>query len=178
MTAGLSTCPRKGNMPDVCVNTLAVTGPVSELDRFVRTAEGVGNSGEKQAFCLQSLYPMPDHLNTGLPVGHDEESWYAWCCRHWGTKWDVWAVTDVARPTPEKFSVTFSSAWASPMEAFRQRIAPDFPALTFRLRYADEGLIGTRECLWTEGKPVYVNRLVFTWNLVRVFLPSPMRRAK
>ena len=138
-------------MPNICRNRLIVTGSAFELDRFLTAARGIA-TGQAQVFSLDSLFPIPAHLHTGLPIQNSQEdTWYTWCVTHWGTKWDV-RVTAAERRSATEFQVRFDSAWSAPTEAFTRRIAPIFPALTFALHTEEEDGSQVSECRWRNGE--------------------------
>ena len=64
------------------------------------------------------------------------KNWYDWCCKNWGTKWDIDGTGD--RHGDEHASYSFDSAWSPPIEAF-VKISEDFPGLSFDLEYFEGG---------------------------------------
>lgn len=67
---------------------------------------------------------------------HGALTWYDWSIDHWGTKWDVGHVAQGGEDEAPEY--TFESAWSPPAEAFT-KISKDFKALTFLLKYYEEG---------------------------------------
>lgn len=65
------------------------------------------------------------------------KTWYDWCCRNWGTKWDI--DGDYQYEDGEEI-LTFhcDSAWSPPVAAF-EHISQLFPSLTFTLEYYEGG---------------------------------------
>jgi hypothetical protein len=56
-------------------------------------------------------------LETLVPY---EGEWdYNWCVANWGTKWDVGGDNGYTRPNPNTLKISFDSAWAPPLEAYR-----------------------------------------------------------
>lgn len=56
-------------------------------------------------------------LETFVPY---EGEWdYDWCVSNWGTKWDVGGDNGYIRPNPKTLKISFDSAWAPPLEAYR-----------------------------------------------------------
>ena len=56
-------------------------------------------------------------LETLVPY---EGEWdYNWCVANWGTKWDVGGENGYTRPNPNTLKISFDSAWAPPLEAYR-----------------------------------------------------------
>ena len=66
---------------------------------------------------------------TGFP------DWYEWACQNWNTKWNAYN-SHIIRKSPLEF--TFNTAWDFPMLVF-EKIAQEFPALSFRCTCYDEG---------------------------------------
>lgn len=144
-------------MPNVCVSELTITGPKKELDRFLTAAKGNPAPAWDeygQPFSLQTLFPIPAHLDTDQPVSFDErnENWYTWCKENWGTKWDVMSTYAYERVSEKEVFVCFDTAWLPPIEAFTKRIAPDYPALTFTLRFEEPNIGISGECQWQGGR--------------------------
>jgi hypothetical protein len=160
-------------MPNWCENKLTVTGP--GLDEFVARARGVPHAwgadpGEPSALCFHALYPVPPEV---LAVGFDGGAGlsppdfctrladlddypegvrldgYHWQCLHWGTKWDVDGVeVEVAGG---RACYRFDTAWSPPVKLFN-RVARDFPALTFRLEFFEPGCDFVGHALWRDGR--------------------------
>lgn len=74
-------------------------------------------------------------------------TWYEWCCRHWGTKWNAcepdWSLDDGM--------LVFQTAWSAPFPVI-EALAQKYPDLEFTHRWADED-IGSNcgEMWWSEG---------------------------
>jgi hypothetical protein len=68
---------------------------------------------------------------------HGCRTWYDWCVRNWGTKWDINAHYDYVEGTD---SLTFhcDSAWSPPVAAF-EHISGEYPELHFLLEFYEEG---------------------------------------
>jgi len=112
-------------MPNWCNNTAVIQGPRPVIDE-IRTVL----ASEEQGL-LAWMRPMP---------ADQRDNWYDWCCRNWGTKWDI-AHPFVSDDTEED-SITFSfdTAWGPPIEAFRSWAERDGRA-TYRLSYIETGMM-------------------------------------
>lgn len=74
----------------------------------------------------------------------EDEDWYHWNCRNWGTKWDV-AVSDGDEYPDTRMEWTddnnvmyhFQTAW-SPVEEALTKLSEMFPKLTFDYEYEEE----------------------------------------
>lgn len=80
-----------------------------------------------------------------VEVGQD---WYNWNIREWGTKWEI----DEAKLTQVsgQLSYEFSTAWSPPAEAL-DKLAAQYPSLTFTLRCLDENHCFAIEFHWISG---------------------------
>jgi hypothetical protein len=95
-----------------------------------------------------------DHIlkKGGLPITQamsDEyiakygfNNWYDWKCTCWGTKWGCYDVGDGwdrgIRKGVHEISIFYQTAW-SPATAFWEQVSTDFPELTFKHYFSDEG---------------------------------------
>lgn len=74
-------------------------------------------------------------------------TWYEWCCRNWGTKWNAcepdWSLDDGI--------LVFQTAWSAPFPVI-EALAQKYPDLKFTHRWADED-IGNNcgEMRWSES---------------------------
>lgn len=124
-------------MPNWCSNALYVSGDADKVKSFF-------NNGVQDGLWKMSLYfPMPIELEvTTSPskepnqdlikrFGHD--NWYDWRCENYGTKWD----SDSDNYGDDY--VYFETAWSPPLP-WLQKVAKDYPELTFRIDYSEEGM--------------------------------------
>lgn len=63
--------------------------------------------------------------------------WYEWAKKYWGTKWNSYSNGDW-NICGEKAALYYETAW-SPANAFYINMSVQFPTLTFKQTYADEG---------------------------------------
>jgi hypothetical protein len=124
-------------MPNCCSNTLSVSGDNAKVKSFL-------NNGIKNGIWKMSLYfPMPIELEaTTSPTKEPSEdlikrfgydNWYDWRIENYGAKWDA---------DSENYGddyVHFETAWSPPLP-WLQKVAKDYPELTFRLDYSEEGM--------------------------------------
>ncbi len=61
-------------------------------------------------------------------------TWYEWSMRSWGTKWNAFKAE-----ITEDNTIEFQTAWSRVMPVV-QRLAEDFPDISFNYRWADEDL--------------------------------------
>ena len=112
-------------MPNWCSNgiTLRHADPAM-IDRVIAGKEGL----------LQEFLPCPEELlkavvnfetNEAMVAKYGFSSWYDWSIANWGTKWDF-ALENVERADANTVTAAFDSAWAPPVEAYRQLCALGF----------------------------------------------------
>ena len=100
--------------------------------------------GEDSDLSLNSLYPVPEELASSphsrrktLIRKYGADNWYDWCISNWGTKWDVQAVLEGEGDGYLEYS--FDSAWSPPV-GWLEKVARDYPDLSFRLKYEELGM--------------------------------------
>lgn len=92
-------------MPNWCMNhvTLRHKDPA-----MIERAAKAFDRGE----LLNEFMPCPENLK-------EDGSWYDWCIKNWGTKWDVGGDGRDPITDPNQIELNFESAWSPPIEAFR-----------------------------------------------------------
>ena len=140
-------------MPNHCINTLAV----QDLDP--KEWETLHKSFKDKEFPA-TFVPEPDwssipRSDGALPIadskggsvfpdGKQDDRWYDWRKKNWGTKWKVFDV-DLGEPEPgSNLVVFFTTAWAPFNEECLEQVSKAFPNATFALTYEEPGcdLIG------------------------------------
>jgi len=89
-------------VPNWCDNKLILEHNDSEV------IERAGNAFAKGEF-LNTMVPRPAEHN---------DNWYTWNIENWGTKWDIGENDGFLEVTPNKISLSFTSAWAPPLQAY------------------------------------------------------------
>lgn len=125
-------------MPNWCNNTLTVSGNAKDIKKFKKKAEAVID-GKKQVLALGSFVP-----------DKGGENWYDWRIENWGTKWELNEV-ELYEDTAETAVYAFDTAWSPPTE-WLYKVAEQYPSLTFRLKYREDGMcfMGVTELRGTE----------------------------
>lgn len=93
-------------MPNWCGNEIIIKGDKSSINKLkgdLRTDK------EKLEMSFQRTIPRPDK---------EDEDWYDWNVKNWGTKWDADGYLD--ENSDETLSGCFSTAWSPPCEWARQ----------------------------------------------------------
>lgn len=80
----------------------------------------------------------------------EKNDWWHWNVRNWGTKWDV-SDPDVQRHSPTKLAIGFQTAWSPPLEAI-DKLAEQYPMLSFFMRAIEEGMGFAFEVNWDNGE--------------------------
>ena len=105
--------------------------------------------GDEVDLCMNALYPVPmdfrrfpfdDNSARKLGEAVDEPrkyGGYQWQCDHWGSKWDV--NGELLENHGTFLQYQFDSPWSPPISFF-EKIAKDFPSLTFELEYYEPGM--------------------------------------
>ena len=100
-------------------------------------------------FCMNALFPVPldyrrfpfdcgQARKIGDIVGEKRENGgYSWQSHNWGCKWDV--NGELLEDHGTFLQYQFDSPWAPPIPFF-EKIAPEFPNLTFELEYYEPGM--------------------------------------
>lgn len=103
-----------------------------ELDKAIKLEkEHAGNE-----FYMGSR-PLSESMSKELIAKHGSNNWYDWKIRHWGTKWDIEAYLQENKP--KELIYGFDSAWSPPV-AWLDKVAQDFPTLSFTLEFSEGGV--------------------------------------
>lgn len=138
-------------MPNWCLNTITITGPHDELERF---ASRFTEDEDGDISLLDTFHPFPDGI----------DDWYGWCVDNWGTKWPD-KSRRVAKDQTDRLVFIGDTAWSPPIRGLAT-IAEDWPALTFSITYDEPGMcfygaavfrgsvLSQTESLYPEHEPV------------------------
>lgn len=126
-------------MPNWCSNTLRVIGPDDDARRFKEQAVGFGpwskvEEQQQNILNFHSLVPIPAEI---LSAGYNDAG-YDWERVNWGCKWGACDST-LADEWDGHLAYSFYTAWAPPV-AFLEKLAPQWPTLTFLLDYEEMGM--------------------------------------
>lgn len=121
-------------MPNWCGNTLTIGHADPEM--IVRARESFAEGRFLSEFIPVPVgllepggesYGGPDaekydavRAKNRAEFGHN--SWYDWCIKEWGTKWDVGDGTGIQTWDDHEFVVYFDSAWSPPIAAYEKLI--------------------------------------------------------
>lgn len=110
-------------MPNWCSNTAQITAPkpvIDEIRQVIADQQGL----------LNWMVPRP---------ADQEDNWYDWNISNWGTKWDVDTAEVVDDNEEDSIVITFDTAWAPPLDAFRTWAERD-GRVTFELSFFEPGV--------------------------------------
>ena len=137
-------------MPNWCENRLSVTGPEADVSALMGRVVVEDPSPERgrydppmvldyAALVPEPPYtPDPDALS-GTPAAVPD--WYAWRLQHWGVKWNHPGLSTLEVLTHGDFGelvAEFDTPWGPPLP-FMEALAREYPALSLRLHYEEQG---------------------------------------
>ena len=143
-------------MPNWCMNDLTVTGPKKEIAKFKEQSkkDHTTKKNNIENFFAQFV-PIPNDIFRGN-VGQKEEAlygdktWYTWCPRNWGTKWDAnGCVLSVDKP--DQLIYVFDTAWSPPI-AWLEKVATLYPKLQFEMNYDEPGMVFSGTAISHKGR--------------------------
>lgn len=143
-------------MPNHCQNTLRITGPKEDLERFQEESKGrkpdyaEESPGERKEIResilhrlnFHSLVPIPEEsIQAGYngTLNPDVSSGYMAEIEEWGVKWGAYAVQENDREKTTELEYVFDTAWSPPI-IWLDKVAPMFPTLRFDMRYEEPGV--------------------------------------
>lgn len=142
-------------MPNWCQNRLTVAGPAADLDALDARVIVADPDPDRSAYDpprvldYAALLPEPTY---GPEPGGALPDWYAWRLAHWGVKWNhPGLATEERWPQGEdaaELVLEFETPWGPPIP-FLEALGEAFPALAFRLHYAEEAM--DLDGVWTHG---------------------------
>ena len=150
-------------MPNNCDNTLTVTRPEVEVDRFILQAKG-----DRECLDVNKFVPMPEEMMEDpaspqqgpdaaerLRETYGFPSWYEWACSEWGTKWGAYDA-DMERNQPDSVTYGFSTAWAPLGNKLIATMSGQFPTLRLEMNYEEPGM-GFRGSTTAQGGRIVKN---------------------
>lgn len=72
-------------------------------------------------------------------LNYGSSTWYNWCRKNWGTKWDASDVEFRQEENSHAISLSFQTAWSVPMPII-EAMSKMYPKLEFNGEYADENI--------------------------------------
>lgn len=122
---------RGDSQKQALIGEFLVTGRKNEaLIRFLKEQDKDFSIEERAEARKKAVQYFINYRRYGFP------DWYGWCVANWGTKWNAGDAIVVTDGNGQAL-FTFMTAWNAPLPII-QKIAKDFPTLSFDLIYADE----------------------------------------
>lgn len=69
---------------------------------------------------------------------YEAPTWYEWCCKNWGTKWNACGYDENTDYSDSDF-IWFQTAWSAPVPVI-QKLSEMYPNIELTLEFADEDL--------------------------------------
>ena len=126
-------------MPNYIINKLNVIGEmekVKEVMDFIRSDDG------ELRIDFEKIVPFPPYIYRGN-LGKAEEdlfgedTWYQWCPKYWGTKWNAMCKEDASRCTSD--TIYFQTAWNG-VPKLVYLLSSRFPLVDILYEFADEDI--------------------------------------
>jgi len=126
-------------MPNWCNNNLRVFGPEADVQRFKEQATGQSpwhkeDGTDQNILNFHNLVPIPPEV---IAAGYDPAG-FEWERNNWGCKWGACSAS-LADEWEGTLIYAFETAWSPPVP-FLEKLAPQWPALTFLLDYEEMGM--------------------------------------
>lgn len=131
-------------MPNHITNILEITGDISEINKLKSLVKATDIN-----FSIENYFPIPENVDKieGMGAESTVPAWYSWRIRNWGTKWDVYEVSEwndiiLTGEVPNNTGlskITFLTAWATPFPALL-KLSEIFPNLIIKCKFADEDM--------------------------------------
>jgi Ferredoxin-like domain in Api92-like protein len=161
-------------VPNWCSNTVIITGPEQDIDRLAQEICLQESKNNPPVLRLERLLPTPPELlenqqtnpATAIqllqrdPEEGEQDDWYSWRVRNWGTKWDIDAAVEVG---PGTLTSSFDSAWSPPVAAMRL-ISERYPSLSVTIEYDEPGNDFSGVSTFVAGETVEASQGPSTWS--------------
>lgn len=136
-------------MPNWCYNTLEITGEPKEINKLLKKVERTKSEGQainydSSRFAFNNIIPMPQEFN-------ENGKWYEWRRENWGTKWEANDLEIDDNWENGYEVIRFSTAW-SPAEPVIDKLAKDFPKLSFEWKFNEESNAYWGHIFYEKGK--------------------------
>ena len=167
-------------MPNECDNSLSVSGPQDEVDRFKRDARsydgynGCCEEGRSNQLDINNFIPMPVELKERTSPEQDPrmaaifkekygaEDWYMWAIDNWGTKWGAYDTfvkeinqENTTEKIPALIRYEFTTAWGPLSDDAMREVSRQYPKLSFELFYDEPMMDIHGEANYENGKMIY-----------------------
>lgn len=139
--------------------------PIHDDVRLKSLTQTLPEAGESDVFSFHALYPVPEDFRrfpydcqrakkVGEVVGEPRPyGGYNWEINHWGCKWGA-AEASLWSHEDSFLQYGFDTAWSPPI-SFLEKVASDWPTLSFTLEYSEPGMAFEGEAYFEGGEMMY-----------------------
>ncbi len=113
-------------MPNWCSNVITLSG--TGLEEFRKTLNTVNDAGELAVFSFKQIVYRPKE---------EDENWYEWNIKNWGTKWDV--SDGDFQDKGDSIVINCDTAWSPPF-AWAKQASISIPDLIIVINYRESGV--------------------------------------
>lgn len=155
-------------MPNYCNNSLSVKSEnFEEIKVFFNNNKTFNNPDNNDDSFLS--------FSKSVPKPEEEDDWYNWNIKNWGTKWDAIDV-DLNNVSEDEFSLeytneliySFTTAWG-PALSWLESVAKKYPKLCFENEYSECGMDLYGKRVYSNGElieDVEMSLSEFNWEKV------------
>ena len=108
-------------MPNWMNNSITLQGTPETLQEIYETD-----------FDFQVLHPCPFSFDDD-----QDDRWFGWCCKHWGTKWSASELAIDLSKEGDELTISCQTAWYAP-HPFLAFLTIKYPGLCIRNEYEEE----------------------------------------
>ena len=147
-------------MPNWCSNSIELKGDKYHRQEFVDKNKGysmwdTAKVNDYHNLSFHASVPcLKKHL-TAHKKNTSNQGWYAWCNKHWGTKWE--AIDSEVYHSEDGTSYSFETAWGSPVE-YVKKVSRMYPQIEFHVIWSEEGGEGGKY-MYQGGECFYDTRM-------------------
>jgi len=116
-------------MPNLCTNHLSVSGDTVSIKRFLNAITTKEHRQDHEDFRI---------LDNLLPSPKNNEDWYNWNIKNYGSKWSDYDGI-IQSQSVNELRLVFNSAWSPICEGIRQ-VSVQFPSLNFLHTFEEGGM--------------------------------------
>lgn len=127
-------------MPNHVENILKIKGSKEEIKKVKDSLKGKWNDGTDRNIDFNNITPMPKWVYKGdlsrkeREKYGDENCWYEWSHKNWGTKWNAYE----SDYEDTKDTIRFRTAWNNVFDELISKLGFIFPNIEFEYFWADE----------------------------------------
>ncbi|TDR28934.1 hypothetical protein [Hydromonas duriensis] len=128
------------------------------IDDFIRLLK---QTPKGRRYLLEGHYSYRNQRQYGYT------DWYEWRIKHWGTKWGAMHF-DCDWSCDNEREYSFDTAWSPPVPMI-EALAEQYPQLTFKLIYVEEGAWFAGVFEWSDGCVTYKDEDADVKNILKTY---------